>query len=37
MDAQRALDYVASHYNAALSFSGLADALHIAPNRREAN
>jgi succinoglycan biosynthesis protein ExoO len=37
MDAQRALDYVARHYNAAVSFSGLAAALHMTASKREAN
>jgi succinoglycan biosynthesis protein ExoO len=37
MDAQRALDYVARHYNAAVSFSGLAAALHVTASKREAN
>jgi succinoglycan biosynthesis protein ExoO len=37
MDAQRALDYVAKHYNAEVSFSGLAAALHMTASKREAN
>jgi succinoglycan biosynthesis protein ExoO len=37
MAAQRALDYVAKHYNAAVSFSGLAAALHMTARKREAN
>jgi hypothetical protein len=34
-DAQRALDYVANHYNVAVSFSGLAAALNIPASSRE--
>ena len=36
-DAQRAVDYVASHYNVDISFSGLAAALNIPASRSQAN